>query len=48
MLTPGGATVKTIVIENDGKYDMADGIGKALDYENMSNADILSLIHICI
>ena len=44
MLTPGGATVKTIVIENDGKYDMADGIGKALDYENMSNADICAAI----
>ena len=44
MLTPGGATVKTIVIENDGKYEMADGIGKALDYENMSNADICAAI----
>ena len=44
MLTPGGATVKTIVIENDGKFEMADGIGKALDYENMSNADICAAI----
>ena len=24
--------------------DMADGIGKALDYENMSNADICAAI----
>ena len=44
MLTPGGAVVKTIVIENDGKFEMAEGIGKALDYENMSNAEICAAI----
>ena len=44
MLTPSGAAAKTIVIENDGKYEMAEGIGTALDYENMSNADICAAI----
>ena len=44
VLTPGGTMVKAVVVENDGKYEMADGIGTKLDYENMSNQDICAAI----
>lgn len=44
MLTPGGAKSLSIVIKNDGQMVEDESLGKPLDYENMSNADICAAI----
>ncbi len=44
VLTPGGAMVNAIVIQNDGKMELDPSIGKPLDYENMTNAEICEAI----
>lgn len=44
MLVPGGAMVKSIVIENDGKMAEIEGLNQPKDYLNMSNQEICAAI----
>ncbi len=44
MLVPGGATVKSIVIENDGKMEEIEGLNQPKDYTKMTNEEILAAI----
>ena len=44
MLVPGGATVKSIVVKNDGKMEEIEGLNQGRDYTTMSNEEILAAI----
>lgn len=44
MLVPGGAMVNSIVVKNDGKMEEIEGLNQGMDYETMSDADILAAI----
>lgn len=44
MMTPGGAKVKSIVIENDGKMEEIEGLGAKKDYTQMTNDEIFAAI----
>ena len=46
--TASGAKVMSVVIENDGQYTLAEGIGAERDYKTLGKEEILglSLIHI--
>lgn len=44
MLVPGGAVVKAVVIQNDGKMEEIEGLGTARDYTSMTNEEILEAI----
>ena len=44
MLVPGGATVKAIVVKNDGKMTEIEGLNQVNDYTKMSNEEILNCI----
>ncbi len=44
MLVPGGAMVKSIVVENDGKMEEIEGLGQGRDYQQMSKEEILTAI----
>ena len=37
VLVPGGAMVKAIFVENDGKMEVAEGVGEKRDYTKMSD-----------
>lgn len=39
-LAPNGAMVESIVVENDGEYAMAPGVGEKRDYTRMSKEEI--------
>ncbi|MBQ7370558.1 MAG: electron transport complex subunit RsxC [Blautia sp.] len=43
-LTVMGTNVMSIVIENDGQYTLAEGVGVEKDYTKMSNQEILDAI----
>ena len=43
-LVPTGAKVKSIVIENDGKYTPVEGLGVHRDYTKMSKQEIIDAI----
>ncbi len=42
--TAAGAKVMSIVIENDGEFRTAEGIGEEVDYRNLTNDEILAKI----
>lgn len=44
MLVPGGAMVKSIVIENDGKMEEIETLNNSVDYMSMTNEEILAVI----
>ena len=44
MLTPSGAKVNSIVIENDGKMEEIEGLGKAKDLEKLTRDEIFTAI----
>ncbi|MBS4960430.1 MAG: electron transport complex subunit RsxC [Clostridiales bacterium] len=44
VLVPGGAMVKAIVVENDGKMEVAEGVGEKRDYTKMSKEEIIAAI----
>lgn len=44
VLTPGGAMVNAVVIENDGKFEEHELLGKDTDYESFSKEKILKKI----
>lgn len=43
-LTVSGAKVVSVVVENDGQYEKAEGVGQKRNYENLSKEDIRSYI----
>lgn len=44
VLVPGGALVKAIVVENDGKMEETEGLNVSKDYLTMTNEEILQCI----
>ncbi|MBQ4347038.1 MAG: electron transport complex subunit RsxC [Firmicutes bacterium] len=44
VLVPGGDMVMAVVVENDGKMELAEGLNVRRDYENMSNEEICNII----
>lgn len=43
-LTVSGAKVVSVVVENDGQYEKAEGVGQKRNYEKLSKEDIRSYI----
>ena len=43
-MTVMGTNVMSIVIENDGKYTLAEGVGKEVDYQKLSGQEILDKV----
>ncbi|MCR5154365.1 MAG: electron transport complex subunit RsxC [Lachnospiraceae bacterium] len=43
-LTPSGAKVNSIIIENDGQYTPVEGLGTKRDYKNMTKEEIIDAV----
>lgn len=44
MLVPGGASVNSIVVSNDGKMEEIEGLNEVKDYEKMSKEEIINCV----